>query len=315
MPLDFSRIPADQLQSLSAATTVFFFPVGPLEDHGPHLPLGLDLMEAEKLSRLAAERLEREMPGWVGVIMPGAPLGVNSHTTRLALTVRGHVLRDWLIDACRSLIRADFRHFVCLSGQLGPRQLTAIEEAGKSLNWEGPFTKLRRLLAPAGSPRSLKPVFVSASSALVSAREVFRAPFWPDPQEHGSRRDTSVALYLDVTVRNSSPPAEALPRHHSMITRTWLRFRGSLGGYWGTPSPSQGDATRGEQLLKDSLDDIFPKLRIALEGGRQGSLFRSWYSILPPNQSYFKAWLFATMILAVLIAWAYLSMQALFPKV
>src|SRR4051812_27649026 len=122
-----------ELDALPKSQTVFFFGVGPLEDHGPHLRMGLDVAEAEWLCRSAAERLEKEKPGWVGVLMPSVPLGIDSDTTELAITVRPHVLRDWLVDACRSLRRAGFSHFVCFSGHLGPRQLTAIEEAGKIL--------------------------------------------------------------------------------------------------------------------------------------------------------------------------------------
>src|SRR5690348_4340479 len=102
MPTEFTKITAVQLRSLSKEKSVFFFPVGPLEDHGPHLPLGMDLEEAYRLCFLAAQHLEEEMPGWVGIVMPRAALGIDSNTTSLALTVRPHVLRDWLVDSCRS---------------------------------------------------------------------------------------------------------------------------------------------------------------------------------------------------------------------
>ncbi|MCM2322771.1 MAG: creatininase family protein, partial [Oligoflexia bacterium] len=131
MPFDFAAISSDQLRSLPRSRTVFFFPVGPLEDHGPHLPMGLDLYEARRLCELAAERTEKELPGWTAVLMPPAPLGLEGNTTSLVLSVRGHVLRDWLVDACSALIRQGFLHFACFSGHLGPRQLTAIEDAGK----------------------------------------------------------------------------------------------------------------------------------------------------------------------------------------
>src|SRR6201986_4099565 len=99
MPLEFVSLTRAKLDALPKASTVFFFPVSPLEDHGPHLPLGLDLFEAAELCKLAAERLERDMPGWNAGIMPAAPLGIDSNTQALALTVRAHVLRDWLVDA------------------------------------------------------------------------------------------------------------------------------------------------------------------------------------------------------------------------
>src|SRR4051812_45382976 len=113
MPLEFTRLSREGLDTLPRDRTVFFFGVGPLEDHGPHLPLGLDPLEARWMCEATAERLEREKPGWRGVLMPSLPLGIDSNTTALALTVRAHVLRDWLVDACRGLSRAGFVHFVC----------------------------------------------------------------------------------------------------------------------------------------------------------------------------------------------------------
>src|SRR3954451_14951786 len=116
MPVEFKKISSLKLSSFTKEKTVFFFPVGPLEDHGPHLPLGLDLAVAHRLCFLAAQHLEEEMPGWVGIVMPEAPLGIESNTTQVAITVRPYVLRDWLVDACLSLIRLGFIHFVCFSG-------------------------------------------------------------------------------------------------------------------------------------------------------------------------------------------------------
>src|SRR5581483_3916711 len=99
MPFELVKISSLKLESFPKKNTVFFFPVGPLEDHGPHLPIGLDLKEATQLCFAAAKKLEDEVAGWVGVIMPPAPLGIDSNTTHLAVTVRAHVLRDWLVDS------------------------------------------------------------------------------------------------------------------------------------------------------------------------------------------------------------------------
>src|SRR3954454_20392093 len=127
MPIDFNKLSTIHLASLPHDKTVFFFSVGPMDDHGPHLPLSLDLQEATWLSQLSAERLEQQKPGWTAVIMPGTFFGIECNTTRATLRVRPHVLRDWLVDSCISLVHLGFLHFVCFSGHLGPRQLTAIE--------------------------------------------------------------------------------------------------------------------------------------------------------------------------------------------
>jgi creatinine amidohydrolase len=144
MPIEFTLLNSDQVRSLSRSQTVFFFSVGALEDHGPHLPIGIDLKEGLHLSKMAAQKLESEKPGWTGVILPGLPLAVQTSTSAMNITVRAHVLRDALVDTCRSLIRLGFCHFVCFSGTSTPRQLTAIEEAGKMVRGLGGWRILTR---------------------------------------------------------------------------------------------------------------------------------------------------------------------------
>jgi creatinine amidohydrolase/Fe(II)-dependent formamide hydrolase-like protein len=287
-----------ELDALPRASTVFFFGVGPLEDHGPHLPLGLDVSEAAWMCRAAAERLEKEKPGWVGVLMPSVPLGIDSDTTELAITVRPHVLRDWLVDACASLRRAGFSHFVCFSGHVGPRQLTAIEEAGKLLN----RGRLWRLLSGNGGPTH----FVSATSALVPPAEIWRSPFWSDPAEHGGERDTSVALALGAVQTAQAPDVERPARR---FDRWVARMRRTRSGHWGKPSKASAQA--GARELEERLQDIFPKLRAVWEGTNPNLLFRSYYSVLPPNRSFFKAWLLFAAVLAVMLLWMFLTFPSM----
>jgi creatinine amidohydrolase/Fe(II)-dependent formamide hydrolase-like protein len=306
MPVEFSSLSRSELEALPKQTTVFFFAVGPLEDHGNHLPMSLDLSEARWLCREAALRLEAEKSGWVGVLMPAAPLGIDSDTTGFALTVRAHVLRDWLVDACKALKRAGFFRFVCFSGHLGPRQLTAIEEAGKILN------RWRLLDALAG--KIARAEFASASSALAPLQVVRGSPLWPDPEEHGGARDTSVALALrageaagDDAGRAAANRAvafaelPAVKRPGGRLERLRLRVLRQRAGYWG--EPAKADLGRGERELRDSLNEVFPKLRAMWEGTSPNLLFRTYYSILPPNRSFFRAWVLFGCVLAVMLLW------------
>ncbi|MCM2276925.1 MAG: creatininase family protein [Oligoflexia bacterium] len=294
MPLEFAAISAEQLRSLSRARTVFFFPVGPLEDHGPHLPLGMDLHEARRLCELAAERVEKELPGWAAVLMPAAPLGLQGNTTKLVLSVRPHVLRDWLVDACGSLMRQGFLHFACFSGHLGPRQLTAIEDAGKIIRRKAGLRRFSR-------SGQLLPSLVSASSALTTLNDL-RTPFWPDPEEHGGARDTSVAQALGLLVIPELPPDQ--PRNPSWLGRGLNRWMRSASGYWGKPSLATPE--QGEVALKSTLERVFPKLRAVWEGSNPNHFFRSWYSLLPPNKSFARGWMLGLLLFLMLVLWAYL---------
>jgi creatinine amidohydrolase len=305
MPIELQNLSSSELQSLPAAKTVFFFPVAALEDHGPHLPMGLDLEKARALCRLAAEKLEAEMPEWTGVLMPSAPLGVETDATRIALTVRSYVLRDWLVDACKSLKRIGFKHYVCFSGQLGPRQLTAIEDAAKLISRR----PLYSLLSRTPPKESAYVTLVSACSALVTVQEVRLSPFWPDAVEHGGKKDTSIALALrPEAVDPTYTGLVEVARPTLKWNRLWLRLRRKTPSYWG--NPAQATAENGRQILVGQINEIFPKLRAVWEGANPDFLFRSWYSILPPNKSFAKGWLMGLSV--VVLIWAYLNLGGFF---
>lgn len=296
MPIEFKRTASSQIESLSPERTVFLFPVGPLEDHGAHLPMGLDLFQADRVCLAMGEKIESEMKGWTAVLMPVAPLGVDSNTQRLAITVRPHVLRDWLVDACLSLKRSGFRYFACYSGHLGPKQLTAIEEAGKII-------ARGNLLGLLG-----KSSLVSLSSALVSAKEVRSSPFYPDPEQHGGQTDTSLALFVapelvDQIFKN----LPTMEREPSWITRLLQRCSRKTAGYWGNPKDASSE--QGEKTLNSTIQKIWSKFQLHLSGNFAPSAFRSWYSVIPSNRSFFKAWIIALCVLIVLGMWASVYLQ------
>lgn len=291
MAYDFIHLTAKQLEEINRTQTVFFFSVGALEDHGPHLPVGLDLLEATALCRMAGEKVEREMPGWSAVIMPPMPIGLETYTTKLALTSRPHVLRDYLVDSCRGLIRAGFQHFVCFSGTLSPRQLTAIEDAGKIITRTRFFSRKKIAL-------------VSASSALVSAKVVFKSPLRAMQNEHGGARDTSVALALDPAM--VSTDFATLPEKKIESLRAF--FKVTRSSYWG--APAQAKAERGKQILLTEIDEIYPKLKAVLTGTNPNLIFRSWYSIIPPNKSFFRAWVLFFIVFVIALVWIYMNSQS-----
>jgi creatinine amidohydrolase len=295
MPVEFAKLTSQQLLSLSPDHTVFFFPVGPMEDHGSHLPVGMDLMQAYQLCFSASQRLEREMPDWKGVIMPMAPLGMESNTQKIAITVRAHVIRDYLVDSCRSLNKAGYRHFVCFSGHLGPKQLTAIEDATRLV---GRFGRFR--------PKKSRPTLVSASSALVKAKDLKDSLFFPNPKEHGGARDTSWGLFMKQVPEPDSVhdvPKQDPPS--SLLGRGFERLTGQVEGYWG--DPAAGTSEQGQALVLEQLDVVFPKLRAVWEGSNPNALFRSWYSIVFFNKSFFKSWMIALTALGIFVAWYFMN--------
>lgn len=298
MPFELEKISSEFLRSLPPTETVFIFPVAALEDHGPHLPLGAKFLAAQSEAKRLGEKIESEMKGWKTVLVPPAPLGIETNTTEIALSVRPHVLRDWLVDACRGLKRAGFRHFVCLSGQLSPKQLTAIEEAGKIL--APPFKVLNRSKAR----------LYSVSSVFPSQADVLRSPFFPDPEEHGGEKDTSKALVLYPELVNEL--YRTLPQQSaegSRLSRWIARLNHKRGGYWGNPAGATPE--KGESQISKEIHQIFRPLQSTLQGSPALSKFRTWYSVVPSNKSFFKSWLLVMTLFFLVLFWFYLAFYRL----
>jgi creatinine amidohydrolase len=120
---------APALDALPRERTVVILTVSPLEEHGPHLPVGVDAFTARHFAETLAQRLVAERPGWVVVLAPTLHLGSFTFDTVGTIRVRQRVVRDVVIDYGDSLARAGFRHILIANGHGGPGHLVALEEA------------------------------------------------------------------------------------------------------------------------------------------------------------------------------------------
>jgi hypothetical protein len=187
---------------------------------------------------------------------------------------------------------------VAVSGNLGPRQLTAIEEAGTFLR--------KRHLRFGIFPNAMAPVLVSGSSVLVEGVEKSRSLLFMFPPEHGGARDASVALALgyDVTRTKGLPAIDPT----SSDFEHWMKWRkDGVAGYWG--NPAAGSAEEGNRVLDEKGKTLSIKLKAAFEGGKPRHIFKSWYSVVPTNRSLFRVWVLVAMLAVILAAWTFLSMQ------
>ena len=92
-------------------SSVLCLPLGAVEQHGPHLPLNIDLIIAENVARVMTERLGDEFDLWR---MPAIPVGLSrehaGQTGHAVMNVQSFaaMLRDLFRDLARSLRRAIF---------------------------------------------------------------------------------------------------------------------------------------------------------------------------------------------------------------
>ncbi len=297
MIASFSLLHPAELEALPPELTLFLFPVGGLEQHGPHLPMGVKLRQAEELSKGLANELSRRLPSWNFILMPLIPLSVDTHTSRIALSVRAHVVRDAVVDQADQLKRLGFRNFISVSSHLTPRQLTALEDAARLVTsgWFG-----------GGSAQ-----MVSVSSALVDSSELWNSPLLSLPKEHGGARDTGFMMHFNPeSVTSDSASLPSIPSPKASPARLIRYFRHELDGYWGSPASSSVSDVKS--LLSGDAESLATRLLPWLERSEGKRQFLSAYGRFPVNGSFFKAYLLAAIFFVVMTFWVLWSMKDVF---
>lgn len=122
------------LDKLDRERTAMIITVSPLEQHGPHLPLGVDAFTAQHFARMLAERIVAERPGWEVVLAPPLYLGSFTFDHVGTVNVRQRVVRDALLDYGSALARAGFRYLLVANGHAGPGHVVALEEAARRVS-------------------------------------------------------------------------------------------------------------------------------------------------------------------------------------
>jgi creatinine amidohydrolase len=127
--LRLEDLTAPAIDALDRVRTLVLVSVSPLEQHGPHLPVGVDYLAARYFAEGIAERIAARRPGWTALLAPTLPLGSFAFEAVGTVGVRQRVVRDAVADYGRALARAGFRYILVANGHAGPGHLVALEEA------------------------------------------------------------------------------------------------------------------------------------------------------------------------------------------
>ena len=213
-------------ESLLQQTQTVILPLGSLEEHGPHLPLGTDTFHALKLARRVAELTPV-------VVAPPVFYGMCRSTREHpgTVSISGDTLRALLVDVGREFYRVGLRNLVFISGHAGGTHMSAIVEAGE------------RLLA------ELPEVRVAVVNLLDLLREVLGEQ--PDlvqtkGDSHAGEVETALMLaaYPDLVRGTASEEWPSFPKY--VLVRDKRRYW--PGGVWGNPAPAT--AAQGEAILQ-----------------------------------------------------------------
>jgi creatinine amidohydrolase len=124
-------LPWPEVEKLAKEDTIILFPTGVIEEHGPHMGLGVDTYGAYMQSKLM--RRELQARGITTLIAPPFYWGVNTATGSFpgSFTSRPGTVKAVLCDALASLKRWGFLNVFFVNHHLDPDHVLAIIDAIK----------------------------------------------------------------------------------------------------------------------------------------------------------------------------------------
>ncbi len=160
-PYRYLELTMEELDQLERERTIFLMVLSPIEAHGPHLPLGADLVLGEKVQQQHLQIIQEEFPSYQPVLLPPLPLGADALPRPGSLGISGSLLGRILKGWGRELAGMGFKYLLLADNHGGPRHLLACEKAARSLYRQhnfyllNPFSREFSLMM-AGEPQFLQ---------------------------------------------------------------------------------------------------------------------------------------------------------------
>ena len=222
--------------ALATGCKTVYIPFGALEEHGPHLPLSTDTIQAYQVGKRAAELI----PLFVAPPIPyGNCRSTNCHPGTVSISTT--TLRCLLKDLMRSFYRQGMRNVVVLTGHAGGAHRLALQDAGEELLDELPELRIA--------------VVTEYELAKDEGRGIIETP----GDAHAGEIETSRIMHSHPHLVQGTAPEEYPTFPVGILVRDKRRYW--PGGVWGDPSKAtveKGD--RIEELVARKVVELVKAL-------------------------------------------------------
>jgi len=224
-----------------APEALLVLPVGAIEQHGPHLPVGTDYLTVEYLAREAANQAQQEIPI---LIAPTLPFGSSHHHLSFGgtMSLSTETYYRTLLDLGESMIISGFRSLVLLNGHGGNHELIQLVARDLAIKHKIKFAAMS--------------YWTVAWDALIEVGAHKQSNL---PGHAGSFETSEIMALRPELVREPRPHRDGVtdsdPQSFYTAYRDerhqWLE---KINGY--TDSPDQGDAERGKTYLAAIIKSV-----------------------------------------------------------
>jgi creatinine amidohydrolase len=242
--IELAKIPFPEVARLAqSGKALTILPVGVVEEHGAHLPLGVDSFAAEIYAAATGPYLEEA--GYEVVVAPTINYGVARAAIDFpgTLSLEPETLRSMVVEIGRSLARHGLHRLVILNGHRDKAHMKALDDAQTILR-EGKSQVLFVGFAHDDA--------ITAACYREGVKQFYKSP-QPDREGHGGESETSLALHaFPESVRQ-----EIIPQLDPNFDYDLEAFRNETKDYWSISNgrgyfgwPQAATAETGRQLVE-----------------------------------------------------------------
>ena len=133
--IKFEELNWKQIEALDKNKTIFFLPISPLEEHGPHLPVGTDLLTIRDATQEAIKILNKKNPSLTYILLPLMPIGYCKFNTDFpgSISVSGKIVREIIHSIGLALASHGFKYLVICTYHMAVGHLKGIYSAMNKL--------------------------------------------------------------------------------------------------------------------------------------------------------------------------------------
>lgn len=226
--------------ALASGCSTVFIPFGALEEHGPHLPLSTDTIQAYQVGKRAAQLIPL-------FVAPPIPYG-NCRSTSChpgTVSISTTTLKGILKDLVHSFYRQGMRTVVVLTGHAGGAHRLALQDAGEELLLE------------------LQELRIAVVTEYELAKDEGRMIIETPGDAHAGEIETSRIMHSHPHLVQGTAPEEYPSFPAGILVRDKRRYW--PGGVWGNPAKATAEkGARIEELVARKVVELVQALESGL---------------------------------------------------
>jgi creatinine amidohydrolase len=244
--MDYQSLKGDEIRAYLNADTVALLPLGAVEFHAAHLPLGTDNFLAAGIAQKVAEKLERAL------VLPTLPYGQVWSTRDFpgTISVRNEILTEMIVDIGRSLYQHDIWILAIINTHMG--NLDAMKAAARILYEE-----------------EMKLLYLTYPGVEAVQEQVLESPRIHSTYFHACEIETSYMLYVapeHVDMEKAIKDEPVFPMDFNVTPTPWTEI---------TRTGVLGDATlatrkKGQAMIDATVENMVKVIEKVREDVRKG---------------------------------------------